>query len=99
LRTSDNGWLRGEVVAVITLVAYLLPAGLGDTSLATGPALYYSFRLRNRHDTLSYVNGTHAVSPGQKRDDAAMDATLHPIPATVGDGQRFPANFQFRARN
>ena len=34
LRRYDRTWLRGDVVAGITLAAYLLPAGLGDASLA-----------------------------------------------------------------
>jgi sulfate permease, SulP family len=29
-------WLRGDVLAGITLAAYLLPAALGDASLANG---------------------------------------------------------------
>jgi sulfate permease, SulP family len=33
----DRTWLRGDVVAGITLAAYLLPAGLGDASLAGLP--------------------------------------------------------------
>ena len=37
LRGYDRGWLRGDVVAGITLAAYLLPAGLGDASLANLP--------------------------------------------------------------
>jgi high affinity sulfate transporter 1 len=37
LRGYDLGWLRGDVVAGITLAAYLLPAGLGDASLASLP--------------------------------------------------------------
>jgi len=37
LRTYDKGWLRGDIVAGITLAAYLLPAGLGDASLANLP--------------------------------------------------------------
>jgi sulfate permease, SulP family len=37
LRTYDKSWLRGDVVAAITLAAYLLPAGLGDASLASLP--------------------------------------------------------------
>ena len=37
LRTYDQAWLRGDVVAGITLAAYLLPAGLGDASLANLP--------------------------------------------------------------
>jgi len=37
LRSYDRTWLRGDVVAGITLGAYLLPAGLGDASLANLP--------------------------------------------------------------
>ena len=37
LRTYDKGWLRGDIVAGVTLAAYLLPAGLGDASLANLP--------------------------------------------------------------
>src|SRR5215204_3198469 len=37
LREYDWSWLRGDVVAAITLAAYLLPAGLGDASLANLP--------------------------------------------------------------
>src|SRR5436309_4446091 len=34
LRAYDRTWLRGDVLAGITLAAYLLPAALGDASLA-----------------------------------------------------------------
>ena len=37
LRSYDKTWLTGDVVAGITLAAYLLPAGLGDASLANLP--------------------------------------------------------------
>jgi sulfate permease, SulP family len=37
MRRYDRNWLRGDVVAGITLGAYLLPAGLGDASLANLP--------------------------------------------------------------
>src|SRR4051812_30535782 len=37
LRSYKPAWLRGDVVAGITLAAYLLPAGLGDASLANLP--------------------------------------------------------------
>ncbi len=37
LRRYDRTWLRGDIVASITLAAYLLPAGLGDASLANLP--------------------------------------------------------------
>jgi sulfate permease, SulP family len=37
LRSYDRRWLRGDIVAGVTLAAYLLPAGLGDASLANLP--------------------------------------------------------------
>lgn len=37
LREYQPAWLRGDVVAAITLAAYLLPAALGDASLANLP--------------------------------------------------------------
>lgn len=37
LRQYDKSWLRGDIVAAVTLAAYLLPAGLGDASLANLP--------------------------------------------------------------
>jgi len=37
LRGYERTWLRGDVVAGITLAAYLLPAALGDASLANLP--------------------------------------------------------------
>src|SRR5262245_43165607 len=37
LRNYDKSWLGGDIIAAITLAAYLLPAGLGDASLANLP--------------------------------------------------------------
>jgi high affinity sulfate transporter 1 len=37
LRSYDKTWLKGDLVASITLAAYLIPAGLGDASLANLP--------------------------------------------------------------
>src|SRR5512146_3117185 len=37
LRTYDRMWLRSDLFAGIALAAYLLPAGLGDASLANLP--------------------------------------------------------------
>ena len=37
LKHYERGWLRADVVAALTLVAYLLPAALGDASLAGLP--------------------------------------------------------------
>ncbi len=37
LRTYETGWLRGDLIAGFVLAAYLLPAGIGDASLANLP--------------------------------------------------------------
>src|SRR5437879_11404800 len=37
LRAYDRSWLRSDIFAGITLAAYLLPAGVGDASLANLP--------------------------------------------------------------
>src|SRR3954468_12280384 len=37
LRAYERSWLRADIFAGITLAAYLLPAGLGDASLANLP--------------------------------------------------------------
>src|SRR5437773_7941850 len=37
LRAYDRSWVRGDVLAGVTLAAYLLPAALGDASLANLP--------------------------------------------------------------
>jgi sulfate permease, SulP family len=37
LRSYDAEWLRGDLIAGLTLAAYLLPAGIGDASLAGLP--------------------------------------------------------------
>jgi high affinity sulfate transporter 1 len=37
LRNYNRSWLRGDVLAGVTLAAYLLPAALGDASLANLP--------------------------------------------------------------
>src|SRR4029079_10416630 len=37
LPSYDRSWLRGDFIAGLTLAAYLLPAGLGDASLASLP--------------------------------------------------------------
>jgi high affinity sulfate transporter 1 len=37
LRTYQSAWLRGDLMAGVTLAAYMLPAGIGDASLAGLP--------------------------------------------------------------
>jgi high affinity sulfate transporter 1 len=38
LRSYDRAWLRPDLIAGLTLAAYMLPAGIGDASLASLPA-------------------------------------------------------------
>src|SRR5262249_34225301 len=38
LRSYDRDWLRLDTIAALTLAAYMLPAGIGDASLAGLPA-------------------------------------------------------------
>lgn len=37
LRTYQSKWLRADLIAGVTLAAYLMPAGLADASLANLP--------------------------------------------------------------
>jgi sulfate permease, SulP family len=37
LRSYEASWLRGDLIAGVTLAAYLVPAGLGDATLANLP--------------------------------------------------------------
>src|SRR5215218_11074563 len=37
LRSYQPSWFRGDIAAGVTLAAYLLPAGIGDASLANLP--------------------------------------------------------------
>src|SRR5262249_61964248 len=37
LRAYNRSWLSGDLLAGVTLAAYLIPAGLGDASLASLP--------------------------------------------------------------
>jgi len=38
LRSYQSNWLRADLIAAVTLAAYLMPAGLADASLANLPA-------------------------------------------------------------
>src|SRR6186997_158383 len=90
LRTYDKSWLRGDVVAAITLAAYLLPAGLGDASLANLPpqaglyaclfgGLVFWLFCSSRHTTITV---TSAIS-------LLIGSTLGTI--SGGDPSRFTA--------
>jgi high affinity sulfate transporter 1 len=84
----QRGWLRADLVAGVTLAAYLLPAGLGDASLANLPpqaglyaclfgGLVFWLFCSSRHTTITV---TSAIS-------LLVGASLGGI--ANGDGSRF----------
>ncbi len=88
LRAYPIDWLRGDLVAGITLAAYLLPAALGDASLANLPpqaglyaclfsGLVFWMFCSSRHTVITI---TSAIS-------LLMGASLGPIAG--GDSARF----------
>jgi sulfate permease, SulP family len=90
LRAYNRRWLRSDVIAGITLAAYLLPAGLGDASLANLPpeaglyaclfgGLFFWLFCSSRHTVISV---TSAIS-------LLMGASLGGIAG--GDTTRFGA--------
>lgn len=90
LRAYDSGWLRGDLLAGITLAAYVLPAALGDASLANLPpqaglyaclfsGLFFWLFCSSRHTVITV---TSAIS-------LLIGASLGEI--TKGDTTRFGA--------
>jgi high affinity sulfate transporter 1 len=90
LRTYDRSWLRGDLLAAVTLAAYLLPAGLADASLANLPpeaglyaclfgGLFFWLFCSSRHTVITV---TSAIS-------LLMGASLQEI--SGGDATRFAA--------
>jgi len=91
LRAYHKTWLRGDLVAGITLAAYLLPAALGDASLANLPpesglyaclfaGLFFWLLCSSRHTVVSITSAISLLigaSLGQIADgDAARFWTL-----------------------
>ncbi len=101
LRSYDKTWLRGDVVAGITLAAYLLPAGLGDASLANLPpqaglyaclfgGLVFWLFCSSRHTAIT-VTSAISLLVGASRPHVAL---LGRIPGTrrFSDHERHPDN-------
>jgi sulfate permease, SulP family len=85
LRDYDRGWLRGDMVAGITLAAYVLPAALGDASLAGLPpqaglyaclfsGLVFWIFCSSRHTTIS-VTSAISLLIGASLGEIAGDNT------------------------
>src|SRR5437867_13374961 len=86
LRTYDRRWLRSDVFAGITLAAYLLPAGLGDASLANLPpeaglyaclfgGLVFWLFCSSRHTTVTVTSAISLLTGASLGDIAAGDTT------------------------
>ena len=86
LRTYQPGWLRADLVAGITLAAYLLPSGLGDASLARLPAeaglyaclfggLVFWLFCSSRHTTISVTSAISMLVGASLGEIAGGDAT------------------------
>ncbi len=86
LRTYDRSWLRGDLVAGITLAAYLVPAALGDASLANLPpenglyaclfgSLVFWLFCSSRHTAISVTSAISLLIGSSLGDIAGGDAT------------------------
>src|SRR6187397_581917 len=91
LATYDRTWLRGDVMAGITLAAYLLPSAIGDSSLAGLPpqaglyaclfgGLVFWLFCSSRHTTVSITSAISlligATLGEMSGGDPARQATL-----------------------
>ncbi|MCU0954773.1 MAG: SulP family inorganic anion transporter [Hyphomicrobium sp.] len=86
VRSYDKAWLRGDVVAGLTLAAYLLPAGLGDASLANLPpqaglyaclfaGLVFWLFCSSRHTAVSVTSAISLLVGASLADLAGSDAS------------------------
>src|SRR5512143_2513785 len=86
LRSYDRAWLRGDVVAGITLAAYLLPSGLGDASLANLPpeaglyaclfgGLVFWLFCSSRHTTITVTSAISLLVGASLGEIAGGDTT------------------------
>lgn len=86
LRSYDKGWLRGDVIAGLTLAAYVLPAGLGDASLANLPpqaglyaclfaGLVFWLFCSSRHTAISVTSAISLLVGASLADLAGGDAS------------------------
>src|SRR5213083_1253912 len=86
LRTYERSWLRSDVFAGITLAAYLLPAGLGDASLANLPpeaglyaclfgGLVFWLFCSSRHTTITVTSAISLLVGASLGEIAGGDTT------------------------
>lgn len=86
LRGYDRSWLRGDLIAGLTLAAYLLPASLGDASLANLPpqaglyaclfsGLVFWIFCSSRHTAISVTSAISLLVGASLAEIAGGDAT------------------------
>jgi SulP family sulfate permease len=86
LRAYDRSWLRSDVFAGTTLAAYLLPAGLGDASLANLPpeaglyaclfgGLVFWFFCSSRHTVITVTSAIALLTGASLGKIAGGDTT------------------------
>src|SRR6187399_3395178 len=86
LRAYERSWLRTDFVAAITLAAYLLPAGLGDASLANLPpeaglyaclfgGLVFWLFCSSRHTTITVTSAISLLTGASLGEIAGGDTT------------------------
>jgi len=94
LKHYERGWLRADVVAALTLVAYLLPAALGDASLAGLPpqaglyaclfaGLFFWLFCSSRHTTVTVTSAISLLIGTSLGDLAGGDATRFAVLAAA----------------
>jgi sulfate permease, SulP family len=86
LPAYDRFWLRGDIVAGVTLAAYLLPAALGDASLANLPSqaglyaclfsgLVFWLFCSSRHTVITVTSAISLLVGASLAEVAGGDAT------------------------
>ena len=86
LPTYERSWLRGDIVAGVTLAAYLLPAALGDASLASLPpqaglyaclfsGLVFWLFCSSRHTAITVTSAISLLVGASLAEIAGGDAT------------------------
>src|SRR5246127_1537225 len=86
LRTYQSNWLRADVIAGVTLAAYLMPAGLADASLANLPSevglyaclfsgLVFWLFCSSRHTAITVTSAISVLVGASLGDFAGGDAS------------------------
>src|SRR3954451_21587907 len=92
LRRYEGAWLRADLAAGITLAAYLLPAGLGDASLAGLPpqaglyaclfsGLVFWLFCSSRHTAITVTSAISLLMGTSLGELAHGDMARYPAPA------------------